>query len=142
METNIQQAPYPVELAELVVSCILDPGWRIWLEDIDRGQGSKGLTLIVLTETFDSYHPENGRTYRVHHYFPVPPAAYNRASWRRWLFDRYLDVLTHEACETFQVDGERPYAPNHGPGHDPYVVRELTTDEARRTSFRGVVKDV
>jgi hypothetical protein len=31
----------------------------------------------------------------------------------------------------------RPYAPNHGPGENVYVVRELTTDVARRTQYTG-----
>lgn len=34
----------------------------------------------------------------------------------------------------------RPFAPTHGPGDDPYTIKELATDEQRRTSFRGVVK--
>ena len=33
----------------------------------------------------------------------------------------------------------RPYAPNHGPGRDPYTIAEYATDLDRRTSFRGVV---
>lgn len=41
--------------------------------------------------------------------------------------------------EFFVIDGERPYAPNHGPGHDPYTIRETSTDEERRTSFRGTL---
>lgn len=42
--------------------------------------------------------------------------------------------------EFFTIDGVKPYAPNHGPGNDPYVVRELTTDQARRTSFLGTIQ--
>lgn len=34
-----------------------------------------------------------------------------------------------------------PAATYHGPGHDPYTVRDLATDDERRTSFRGVTKD-
>lgn len=30
-----------------------------------------------------------------------------------------------------------PYAPNHGPGRDPYVIFEYATDEHRRTRFTG-----
>lgn len=69
----------------------------------------------------------------------MPPASYNRQSWRRWLFEQVLLVERHEACEFFVVDGERPYAPRHGPGNDPYVVVEYAKDEDRRTSFRGEV---
>jgi hypothetical protein len=70
----------------------------------------------------------------------VPAATYNERSWRRWLLDRLLKVETHEACEFFQLDGERPYAPHHGPGWDPYMVIEHGSDEDARTSFRGEVK--
>jgi hypothetical protein len=78
---------------------------------------------------FDTYHPDRGRTYHVLHYFPVPAASYGRRSWQRWLFDRYVDVLTHEGAEMFVIDGERPYAPHHYDGADPYVVFETTRAE-------------
>lgn len=86
----------------------------------------------------------------VNHYFAVPPATYNEASWQRWLFDRLGDVDTHERMEDFALaadeaagprDWSRPYKPNHGPGEDPYRVCELATDLDRRTSFRGVLDD-
>lgn len=68
---------------------------------------------------------------------PVPPAAYDRRSWQRWLFDQVLLVEQHEACEFFQVDGRRPYAPNHGPGRNPYTIHELGTAADAETDFRG-----
>lgn len=136
-----QEAPDPIELRRLVDEVEYRPEWRIRLiDDHDRGQGSIGMTLDVVTHGFDSYNTDYGETYRVHHYFPVPPASYNRNSWQRWLFNCLLLVERHEAMEFFVVAGERPYAPNHGPGHDPYVVRELASDEERRTSFRGDIK--
>jgi hypothetical protein len=138
---NIQQAPYPDELADLVEHCTLDPGWTVSLVDRDRGQGSKGLTLVILVTVFDSYHPDRGRTYRVNHFFPVPPASYNRRSWQRWLFDRYLDVLIHEGAEMFKIGAEPPYAPLHGPGNDPYVIHPLgeITRTDQRTMYTGEV---
>ena len=129
---NTQEAPFPHELQSLVDACQLDPDWSVSLQHIDRGQGSVGLTLIIRVLVYDTYHPEKGRTYRVQHWFPVPPAAYDRRSWRRWLFDQYQLVVSHEACEMFQVDGERPYAPSHGDGSDPYMIRERGTDEDAR----------
>lgn len=134
-----QAAPFPSELAALVDGLHYRPGWQFILDHLDRGQGSEGLTLDIITKGYNSYHPEHGETYRVHHYMPVPPAAYNRQSWQRWLFEQCLLVERHEACEFFAIDGERPYAPNHGPGWDPYIVTDLTTDLDRRTSFRGEV---
>jgi hypothetical protein len=140
METMTQTAPYPTELADLVENLTYRPSWRFTLEHKDRGQGSQGLTLCIFTKGYDSYHPERGQNYGVVHYMPVPPAAFDRRSWQRWLFEQLVLVERHEAMEFFQVDGERPYAPNHGPGRDPYVVHEYGVDEDRRTSFRGDVQ--
>jgi len=136
---NVNAAPYPDELEELVKACIYRPGWRVRLTDMDRGQGSRGLTLLITTDTVDSYHPEE--RIRVNHLFPVPPAAFDKRSWRRWLFEQFQLVERHECMEFFQVDGERPYAPSHGPGNDPYLIREVGTELDRRTSFLGVVDD-
>jgi hypothetical protein len=154
-----QEAPDPKPLRDLVKRHRGKPGERVYLtgDDYDRGQGSHGLTLIVNITGPDSYDPE--RHISVNHLFPVPPAAYDVRSWRRWLFDRLSDVDRHERCEWFQEvrtsprgfirsDGshvdevvERPYAPSHGPGNDPYLVREIGTDEDRRTSFRGELQE-
>lgn len=180
-----QDAPYPTILADLVEEVVLDPGWSVHLGVKTRDTGSpeqgRGLTLSIITTSYDTYHPERGRTYRVIHDFAVPPATYNRQSWQRWLFERYQDVLRHEGMEAFALtagpeaedecadcphwatahDGRdstchggdcgdhrfrakkprlyRPYAPNHGPGNDPYTVREETTDLQRRTQFTGNV---
>lgn len=136
-----QTAPDPVDLYELVDKVAYRPGWTFSLRDLDRGQGSEGLTLDIVTCGYNSYRPEQGQNYRVHHYMPVPPASYDRRSWQRWLFEQCLLVERHEAMEFFTVDGDHVYAPNHGPGNDPYIVAELATDEDRRTSFRGTVKE-
>jgi hypothetical protein len=175
-----QEAPDPEPLR-----CLVDrleyrqrDGWRVWLEDRDRGQGSKGLTLVVQRCGPDTYDPET--ILRVNHFFIVPAAAYDERSWRRWLFDRLGDVDTHERMEFFKLrddsapepgdgcecghpasahDGRhslctgcpgtehrfqaknprycRPYAPSHGFGQDPYLVREIGTEEDRRMSFRN-----
>lgn len=85
----------------------------------------------------DAYHPEVARP--VYFYFPVPPATYDERSWQRWMFDRLLEVERHEAMEHFSVRGDRPYGPSHGPGNDPYLIREVGIDLDQKTSFRGVV---
>lgn len=135
-----QIAPDPAPLRALVARLSYRPGWQFELDDINRGQGSIGLTLAIHTVGYNSYHPERGQTYGVVHYMPVPPAAYNEKSWRRWLLEQILLVERHEACEFFAIGDEHPYAPNHGPGNDPYIIFDLSTDEERRTSFRGEVK--
>jgi hypothetical protein len=136
-----QSAPYPDELAALVDTCAYRPGWKVRLDDHNRGQGSIGLTLIIQTHGYNAYHPEHGQNYDVLHYMPVPPAAYDARSWRRWLLDQFLLVEEHEACEFFTLDNEHPFAPSHGPGNDPYLIRELGTEADQRTSFRGVLKE-
>lgn len=129
----VQEAPWPQALEDLCNKLIYKDGWTFDLVLRDRGQGSKGLTLVITTLTVDSYHPEHGNHYRVMHYFPVLPASYDSDTWRRWLLNRIFEVESHEACEFFQIDGERPYAPNHGDGRDPYTVFEyLPPVEAER----------
>lgn len=138
--TNVQEAPFPVELEGLVARLSYKAGWRFWLEDAERGQGCSGLTLMIQITTPDAYRPDAlERTVR--HLMPVPAAAYDVRSWRRWLLDQILDQELHEACEFFELGGEKPFAPNHGPGRDPYTVFEYADDLDRRTSFRGEVNE-
>jgi hypothetical protein len=134
---NNQYAPYPTELGVLVVSLVYKPGWEFELTHLDRGQGSVGLTLNILITTQDSY--DHDVTRRVMHYFPVPPAAYDVRSWQHWLLEQVLLVERHEACEFFTVDGIKPYAPSHGFGQDPYLVREIGTELDQKTSFRNEI---
>lgn len=145
-KTIIQSAPWPVELEDLVKRAKLWPGWYVRLyADYPRDKAgthsgaATGTTLVITTLTHNTYHPEV-TDYRVDHIFEVPAATYNRAAWQRWLFERYCDVWRHEAMESFEIDGEHPYAATHGPGDDPYVVHDYASDTQRRTSFRGQVK--
>lgn len=137
-DTMRQTAPYPHALASLVERLTYKADWVFTLADVDRSQGSEGLTLCIRITMPDTYHPDIPRG--VMHYMPVPPAAYDERSWRRWLFEQILLVERHEACEFFVIDGERPLAPHHGPGNDCYAIFEHGTDEDVRTSFRGEVK--
>jgi hypothetical protein len=134
-----QSAPYPKVLEGLVRSASYRPGWKLILEEMDRGQGSRGLTLDIITMGHDSYHPERGANYAVHHYFPVPPAAYNERSWRHWIFECLLAVEKHECMEFFRIGGKPAYPPAHGPGNDPYLVLIYGDDLDRRTRFTGEV---
>lgn len=136
--TMRQEAPYPYVLQELVDGLIYKPLWTFTLEDLDRSQGSVGLTLCILITTTDSY--DHTRKRSVMHYMLVPPASYDMRSWRRWLFEQILLVERHEAAEFFTIDGVKPYAPHHGPGNDPYIVFDHGTDEDVRTSYKGEVK--
>lgn len=140
MTEYFQRAPFPTALQKLVNECRYRPGWMIRLDTIDRGQGSEGLTLIITTMGYDSYNPGEGQHYRVNHYMPVPPAAYDERSWRRWLFEQFLLVERHECMEFFVVGGKRPYAPHHGPGNDCYNVFDHGTVVDTRTMYTGEVK--
>ncbi len=145
----IQIAPFPDELQKLVDGCVYRPGWKVSLSHIVRDRVdptddysdplAEGTTLTITTRGYNSYHPEQGQNYGVHHYFIVPAATYNRTSWLRWLLDCFIKVETHEACEFLTIDGNKPFAPHHGPGEDPYTVWHTGSDEDRRTSFRGKV---
>jgi hypothetical protein len=137
-----QEAPYPQILADLVDRATYRPGWRITLGDRDRDQGSVGLTLVVTTCGYDSYHPERGETYQVNYFFPVPPAAYDERSWRNWLFEQLQAVEKHECMEFFRIDDQVVYPPAHGPGNDPYLVLHYGDDLDRRTRYTGEVNPV
>lgn len=156
--TMKQWAPFPDLLADLVERLRYRPGWTFSLKDKqrddDHGRGTAGgLTFVIETLGYNSYHVDQGEHYSVYHYFIVPAATYDERSWRRWIFDSILKVETHETCEFFSLERwtsneagdeylaiERPFAPIHAPGADPYTVVEYATDEERRTSFRGVLK--
>lgn len=130
-----QIAPHPVVLQELVARLVYKAGWTFSLYDLDRGQGSEGLTLVIQLDIPDSYKPE--KSISVLHYMIVPAAAFDKRAWTRWLLDQIMLVEQHEACEFFLIDGQRPYAPNHGPGRDPYTIMDQGTQQDAETTFRG-----
>jgi hypothetical protein len=138
-----QLAPFPEALALLLSQLTYRPGWKFALADIDRDKDAagwpvgSGLTLDITTLGRNSYRPDDGETYRVHHYFIVPAATYDERAWKRWLFDRLIDVETHECMEFFKLNGHRPFAPSHGPGNNPYTVRERSTETDAHTMFDG-----
>jgi hypothetical protein len=133
-----QRAPHPTALSELVASVRYKPGWSFRLAYEERGQGCAGLTLTITVETTNSYPPHE--PIGVRHLFIVPAAAYNTRSWRRWLFERVVDVERHEAMEFFVLgDNVHPYAPHHGPGEDPYTTYEHADAGDTRISSTGRV---
>jgi hypothetical protein len=112
-------------------------GWHFKLyDDYDRGQGSRGATLVITVTAPDSAHPED--MIRVAHYMPVPPAAYNERSWTHWLFDQIGLVERHERMEFFRLHGKAVYPPQHSPGYDPYQLFEYGSIADAETDFRGV----
>lgn len=114
-------------LADVVRRITYKPGWKLELQEIDREQGSQGLTLCISAEVPDATRP--GETVGFLHLMPVFPAAFNERAWTRWVMEQLLLVERHEALEFFKLDGEAIYFPAHGPGDDPYTVMEVRTRE-------------
>jgi hypothetical protein len=121
-------------LLDLVVRVSCKPEWHFRLTNED-----KALRLVISVTGPDASNPNQDLT--VSHYFPVPTTTYNERTWRRWLFERCRGVENHELGEWFRVDGERPFAPLHGPGEDPYTVHEYREDIDRRIRQDGIVRD-
>lgn len=107
-------------LKDLVPSLTYKPNWKLYIEHEISEDGSGGWHFFVVSSTEDSLNP--GMNMRVRHGFLIPAASYNRNSWAAWLFDRLLDVETHEAGEFFKINGIREFAPHHGNGENPYIV--------------------
>jgi hypothetical protein len=105
-------------LESLVAKTACKPGWEFKL--IEEGLD---LRLVITVPGYDSHNPKQRLTVR--HFFPVPAASYNEKTWRRWIFERCRGVENHELGEWFRIDGERPFAPLHGPGEDPYTIHEF-----------------
>jgi len=105
-------------LETLVATVTCKPGWTFKLVDEDGA-----LRLVIKVPGLDARDP-HGRRFTVRHFFPVPTVTYNERSWRRWVFDRCLALENHEMGEWFQIGDERPFAPLHGPGEDPYTIHE------------------
>lgn len=145
MEKRImtQTAPWPFELWAAVLE--LRPkgsltGWRIWLAEEERGQDCGGLTLSIIPNNSDSYHPESHVNTRFT--YPVPAAAYNRESWEEWIWARIEETEGHERAEGFCFVGEdgkerRPFKPAHPDGWNPGVVRSVVSETVVNTPNAG-----
>jgi hypothetical protein len=116
----------------LVGKATCKPGWRLSLLEEDGA-----LRLVIFVPGVDSYNPE--QRLNVDHFFPVPTATYNRKAWCRWIFEMCRGVENHELGEWFKIGGERPFAPLHGPGEDPYTVHEFRNEVDARTVQDGSV---
>jgi hypothetical protein len=120
-------------LRDLVAKVTCKRGWGFRLFN-ENG----ALRLVIAVTGPDAANV--GHDITISHFFPVPTATYNEKTWRRWMFERCRGVENHELGEWFRVDGERPFAPLHGPGEDPYIVHEFRDDIDRRTRQDGVVR--
>jgi hypothetical protein len=121
-------------LKNVVSRVTCKPKWSFKLIEEDGA-----LRLVITVPGRDSYNPEDRLTIR--HFFPVPTTTYNEKTWRRWIFERCRGVENHELGEWFKVDGERPFAPLHGPGEDPYTLHEFRDQIDARTTQSGEIRD-
>lgn len=111
------------------------PGWQFSLIDDDEG------FRLIISDMLckDAYNPE--KSFPLSHYFPIPVTTWNEACWRRWVHTCCMGVETHEVGEWLRWGDERPFAPLHGPGEDPYVVHEFRDDTDRRTNQFGALRE-
>lgn len=125
-------------LEDVVARVTYKPGWTIQLQEIDRGQGSQGLTLLIGATVPNSHDPS--QSVDILHLMPVIPAAYDEETWTRWIFDQIALVEHHEAMEFYKVDGDPPFFSEHGPGRNPYTIAMVKTREqayAAATPWNG-----
>lgn len=124
---NRQVGPDVSVLAELVAKLSYKPGWTFELQELKRRWGSEGLTLCIGANVPNSLSP--GESVGILHLMPVPPSAWDKESWTRWLLDQILLVERHESMEFFQIGEKRPYFPEHAEGCDFYMIAETKTQE-------------
>jgi hypothetical protein len=139
-EVMMQVAPYPVDLEAAVNELNYLPEWKFWLSDENRGQGCIGMTLNIVPNKPDSYHPEKHA--RTRFLYPVPSVAFNRESWEEWLWARIEETEGHERAEWFGFIGEdgekrRPFKPAHPDGWDPGVIRSVVSESVVNTPNAG-----
>lgn len=148
----VQRAPWPTELERAVEELHYMEGWKIWISEEDRGQGCSGLTLSIVPNNRDSYHPEkHANTVFT---YAVPAAAYNRESWEEWIWSCIEETEGHERAEAFKFVTEepnqigietfgtkvierRPFKPAHPDGWDPGVVRSVVSESVVNTPNAG-----
>lgn len=121
-------------LRKVVAEVRSKPGWQFRLIDDDEG------FRLVITDTLcqNAYLPHD--SFPLSHYFPVPTTTWNEKSWRGWVFQCCQGVENHELGEWVRWGDERPFAPLHGPGENPYVVHEFRSDIERRTTQDGSIR--
>jgi hypothetical protein len=124
-------------LHKLVDEVQCKPGWDFELVDEDGA-----LRLVITVQGVDTFNPR--REWAVRHFHPVPITTFNEKSWRRWIFDQCLRTETHELGEWLRFgsgDQEvRPFLPTHGPGEDPYALREYRHEDDAFTTQNGSLR--
>jgi len=117
------------------VKCLPQWSFRMTVDD------NKNDCLVIRVGGYDSASPDTLRHYTVDHFFPIPMACFNEASWRRWVFEMCRRVMNHELGEWFRLGDERPFQPLHGPGENPYDVHEFRPASDALVTQDGSVRE-
>jgi hypothetical protein len=125
-------------LRQIIANVTCKPGWEFALASTRSKLDCDRVLEIRVTGSNARIQDED---ITIRHNFPVPIATYNEMTWRRWIFDCCIKVETHELGEFFMIAGERPFAPLHGPGEDPYVIHEFRPEVDARTRQDGTISD-
>jgi hypothetical protein len=123
-------------LSALVDEVRCKPGWFFRIVEED-GAGR----LVITVEGYDSSQPSKRMPFTVRHFFPIPQATYNEKTWRRWIFEQCRRLENHELGEWFRIGTERPFAPLHGKGEDPYTVHEFRDEIDARITQDGSIRE-
>lgn len=124
-------------LRDIVAKTKCKPGWRFWVE-------AKEINTLTLNITIDGVNNyDHSKRFVVTHPHPVPMATYNEKTWKRWILEQCRRVENHELGENlrFGDEEERPFAPMHGPGEDPYTVHEIRPEKDALTTQNGSVRE-
>lgn len=124
-------------LNKIVLETSCKPGWTFFLTNDGEGHAE----LIIQIQGRNNY--DHTKPFTVNHVHPVPYTTYNEKSWRRWIFDQCIRTMNHEIGESlrFGPNEERPFAPMHGPGEDPYTVHEWRPESDALTTQDGTLRE-
>lgn len=123
-------------LWDIVEQTKCKPGWTFNL--VSDKEGNK--TLHITISGVNNY--DHSKPFVVTHCHPVPMATYNEKSWKRWILEQCLRTMNHELGESlrFGPNEERPFAPMHGPGEDPYTIHEWRPESDALTTQDGSIR--
>jgi hypothetical protein len=125
-------------LEKLVSAVKCKPGWKFRLANDDDGEQR----LVITVHGTDARYPEDKKvthSITVSHYLPIPTTTYNERTWLRWIFEQCRKIENHELGEFFMIGEERPFAPLHAPGEDPYIIHEFRDEVDARTTQNGSI---
>lgn len=113
---NLDHVPTPMSITELQGLAeavkIRMPGWTLNVFSDPFGEGARAQFNGPVPDADDPL----GEPRVLNVIAPIPPQWHADFFWR-WLLWRWQQILLHEACELFWVDGKAYRDP-----HDPVVV--------------------